>query len=200
MKSGIYRITNTENGKIYIGSAVNLKQRKSQHLSRLRRNKHWNNHLQHSYNKYGESSFKFDTIMHCLKEHLIFFEQKHIDKYNLKKELYNLSPTAGSPLGFKHTDETKAKMSKIHMGNCHNKGRVLPEIHRKRIWDGSTTRKAIIVHKYDTGEFVGEYIGLKECARQLNLDSGTVCKTLKGDRGRKQHKGYTFKYKLKEEK
>jgi len=36
-------------------------------------------------------------------------EQKYLDSI---KPRYNISPTAGSPLGVKHTAETKAKLSK----------------------------------------------------------------------------------------
>ena len=37
-----------------------------------------------------------------------------------------------------------------------------------------------------------EFYGTNECARQLSLDSGNICKVLKGRRT--QFKGYTFKY------
>ena len=52
-KSGIYQIKNLVNEKIYVGSAINLYQRKCEHFSDLRKNIHDNPHLQSSYNKYG---------------------------------------------------------------------------------------------------------------------------------------------------
>ena len=45
MKSGIYIIRNTVNGKIYIGSAVNLEKRLYEHFWALRKNKHINKYL-----------------------------------------------------------------------------------------------------------------------------------------------------------
>jgi predicted GIY-YIG superfamily endonuclease len=51
MKSGIYKIVNTKTGKIYIGSAQNIKCRFGNHLSELRRGVHHSIHLQNSYNK-----------------------------------------------------------------------------------------------------------------------------------------------------
>lgn len=49
----IYKIINTINGKIYVGSAKYFAGRKGEHYSMLRNNKHSNKHLQNSYNKYG---------------------------------------------------------------------------------------------------------------------------------------------------
>lgn len=52
-KSGVYRITNKVNGKIYIGSAKCFQVRASQHKTLLKNNKHQNKHLQASFNKHG---------------------------------------------------------------------------------------------------------------------------------------------------
>jgi len=53
MASGIYQIKNTLNGKFYVGSAVNIKQRWSTHISSLNKNNHHSGHLQNAWNKYG---------------------------------------------------------------------------------------------------------------------------------------------------
>ena len=55
--SGIYKITNLENNKFYIGSAKDLYDRLASHKKDLRANKHCNIYLQRSYNKYGADSF-----------------------------------------------------------------------------------------------------------------------------------------------
>ena len=52
-KSGIYQIRNLVNGKIYVGSSVNLETRKTPHYWELENNRHNNQHLQRAYNKYG---------------------------------------------------------------------------------------------------------------------------------------------------
>ena len=57
--TGIYCIKNLENGKIYIGKSVNIKNRWISHRNTLKNNKHDNSYLQNSWNKYGESSFVF---------------------------------------------------------------------------------------------------------------------------------------------
>lgn len=109
MKSGIYKIVNLQNSKKYIGSAVNLKRREYEHFRMLEKGIHYNSYLQASYNKYGKDSFRFEIVTECCKEELINLEQYYLD--SLKPE-YNGCKTAGSMLGFKFSDETKALKSK----------------------------------------------------------------------------------------
>ena len=61
-KGGVYKITNTINGKIYIGSAKGFKKRAYQHTSSLKNGKHQNKHLQASFNKHGTDAFLFEVI------------------------------------------------------------------------------------------------------------------------------------------
>jgi group I intron endonuclease len=59
---GIYKIINLTNNKSYIGQTDNLTRRERQHFYDLKRNKHRNEHLQKSYNKYGKDNFIFQVI------------------------------------------------------------------------------------------------------------------------------------------
>ena len=61
-KSGIYKILNIINNKIYIGSAVNIDRRWSEHKSLLTNNKHHSKYLQNSFNKYGTENFLFEVV------------------------------------------------------------------------------------------------------------------------------------------
>lgn len=107
--SGIYRIVNTINGKQYIGSSVDVEKRWNVHRCSFRKNKHHSPYLQKSWNKYGEDSFVFEIILDVEnKNDLIAWEQIWI---NALKPEYNVLPTAGSSLGAKHSDKTKARMS-----------------------------------------------------------------------------------------
>ena len=59
---GIYKITNLENGKVYIGQTNNLNIRKNRHFYDLKKDVHHNKFLQNSYNKYGDDNFIFEHI------------------------------------------------------------------------------------------------------------------------------------------
>ena len=107
MQTGVYKIT-SPSGKMYIGSAINFNTRWKSHLGRLRNSKHHSRALQSAYKKYGEGNLIFNIILFCSKENLIMYEQLAIDNF---KPTYNMSPTAGSVLGVKHTEEMKLSNS-----------------------------------------------------------------------------------------
>jgi len=111
--SGIYQIQSKLNGKIYIGSAVNLKERKKNHFWNLKYKKHVNAYLQNHYNKYGKADLLFSILEFCEKEKLIEREQVYIDAW---KPIFNICKIAGSILGVKYSEESKQKMSKAHIG------------------------------------------------------------------------------------
>lgn len=107
-KSGIYQIRNLINGKVYIGSSVNMKQRKKQHFKKLKQQKHCNPKLQNAYNKYGEDNLVFEVVEIVLdKTILIEREQYYIDTLNAVNEGYNICPTAGNTLGLKLSEEAR---------------------------------------------------------------------------------------------
>jgi group I intron endonuclease len=58
----IYKIVNTVNGKFYVGSTTNTRERFRTHRNRLRRNRHHAPHLQAAWNKYGEAAFVFHVV------------------------------------------------------------------------------------------------------------------------------------------
>lgn len=125
-RPGIYRIINTVNGKIYIGSAVKLSRRKYIHFLRLTKGDHCNIKLQNAFVKYGAKSLSFEVIEFVDdKDKLIEREQHYIDFFKpYKKKIgYNISPTAGSTLGvpawnkgITHSDATKEKLRLANVG------------------------------------------------------------------------------------
>lgn len=123
LKSGIYKITNVVNNKIYIGSTSNLYNRKHHHFSKLKHNKHSNPHLQNSYNKYGKDNFIFEILEECDINSLIEKEQYYLDSIKCD---YNKRVIAESNRGWKMPDETKKKISEA------NKGRINTEEYKKR--------------------------------------------------------------------
>lgn len=111
---GVYQIRNLVNGKLYIGSSFNIKQRWAKHKVFLNKNIHHSKYLQNSWNKYGKKNFIFEILETCLldKTLILSLEQKYIDV----QSDYNMVKVAGSPLGFKHGEEMKNKISKALTG------------------------------------------------------------------------------------
>lgn len=117
--SGIYKIqSKTKPERIYIGSAVNIKHRWSQHLFDLRLNKHSSQKLQNHYNKYGENDLIFIITELCFPEFLTAREQHYINKL---KPYFNICKIAGSSLGIKRSEEYKRKISEANKGHKHTK-------------------------------------------------------------------------------
>lgn len=91
---GIYKITNTLDNKIYIGSAHNITVRWNTHKRELRTNTHDNKYIQTVYNKIGDGNFLYEIIEKVeIEETLLDVEQKWLDNtqsYNPEFG-YNLS-------------------------------------------------------------------------------------------------------------
>mgnify|MGYP001617485807 CR=1 FL=1 len=97
----IYQIRHIASGKVYVGSAINPRDRWKNHRVLLRNGKHHSIHLQRAWNKYNEVAFIFEIIEPVLFiEDLIAREQYWIDtlKASTQKHGYNITPTAGSPI------------------------------------------------------------------------------------------------------
>jgi group I intron endonuclease len=138
--TGVYLIQNKVNKKMYIGSASRVVANRSNsgfymrwslHISSLTKNKHHCQHLQRSWNKYGAENFEFSIMHKCPPEKAIEMEQLYID---LLEPQYNSCKTAGSPLGYKHSEESKNRMSLAR------KGITISEYTRLRL---SETRKGV---------------------------------------------------------
>lgn len=109
---GIYEIV-SPSGNRYVGSAVDFARRRMRHKKDLRKGRHHNAPLQRAWDKYGEAAMVFRVIVVCAPEDILMYEQIAID--GLKPE-YNVARTAGSRIGVRHTDATRAKMSVSQTG------------------------------------------------------------------------------------
>jgi group I intron endonuclease len=111
-KGFIYRITNTINGKVYIGQTLRPLEERFREYSPERTN----NYLSASFNKYGKENFTFEQIDEATTlTELNSLERKwiaHYDSTNRNKG-YNLATGGNNAVV---SEETRAKMSKAGKG------------------------------------------------------------------------------------
>ena len=106
MASGIYKIVNKKNNMVYIGRTKNFQQRKSQHLSELRRGIHHSKKLQEDFFNQDESDFEFVLIFEG-KGHLDDLEVSFIKYYDSYNSGYNPSLGGTSNKGYEYSEEWK---------------------------------------------------------------------------------------------
>ncbi len=112
--SGIYKIQSVISPeRCYVGSAVHIRNRWTNHLKGLRNNKHGNGRLQNHYNKYGKDDLVFIILEPCFPEFLLIREQYYIDTL---KPFFNICKNAGNVLGLKRTPESRKKQSELYRG------------------------------------------------------------------------------------
>ena len=121
MNSGIYKITNIKNNKVYIGSSANITNREYKHFWMLKKGVHDNQYLQKSFNKYGRDVFTFEIVENCSYDALIEKENYYILYYesnNLTKG-YNLA-TVNEFRRNTYNTEVKIKLSKYNLSKNGN--------------------------------------------------------------------------------
>lgn len=82
--TGIYKITNKNNGKVYIGQAVNIERRLSEHQQKRFVT------IDQIINVLGKENFTFEAVEECALDELDKKEQEYIQKYDSIKNGYNL--------------------------------------------------------------------------------------------------------------
>ena len=120
---GIYKIVNSINGKLYIGSALNIMTRFATHKHLLFEGKHFNLHLHNAWDKYGSDNFLFEILEECDKECLKDKEEYYIQtlKSNDRELGYNIRINCSTNLGLKSSNETREKLRISHLGQKRSK-------------------------------------------------------------------------------
>jgi group I intron endonuclease len=136
-KMGIYQIQNLVNGKVYIGSSINLDARRRNHFNDLKKNKHSNIKLQRAYNIHGQENFEFSVIEYVESINLLQIEQWHIDTCDAVNSGYNICKIAGNTLGKKHSKETKRKLKILRLFQ------VITDETKKKIGDSNRGDKSV---------------------------------------------------------
>lgn len=113
--SGIYKIINIIDKKVYIGQSIHLSKRKKEHFKDLELNKHANRHLQYAFNKYGKENFLFEILERCEESELDDREIYYINLYNSTNCICGYNIRDGGAKG-SFGDETKEKLMRKKMG------------------------------------------------------------------------------------
>jgi group I intron endonuclease len=139
--------------------------------------------------KYGYSGFKLEILEYCNKADLLNREQYYLD---LLKPEYNIYKKAGSPLGYKHTEETMAKLKviakmrnesaeeKARVGNLHSyRSEESKKKARERILEinRAKARSMEVTNVFTSEKFI--YPTIKEADSGLNVHLNTVKRALK---------------------
>jgi group I intron endonuclease len=112
LKGGVYKLTNTTNGKFYVGSTYQFKRRWYQHHKQLETKKHTNTYLQNAFNQDGTDAFVFEvlevitasTSKEEAKQVRLNREQTYLDLwFDKQQQCYNLGSWAQSREGKKST-------------------------------------------------------------------------------------------------
>jgi group I intron endonuclease len=203
---GVYRIVNTKNGRIYIGSCKEFKRRSKQHHNALMAHTHSNKYLQADYNNHASDDFIFEILEIVIgeKQDRTDREQVYISRlYDGCQQCYNMSKNAASSEGrpFSNTpEETRKKMSeaaKARLSDPANHplyGKKFTDESRQKMSDShkgqipSNVKTHNVTLQSPTGELVGPIYNLHQFCRDNELSLGTTCLLLAGKRS--HHKGW----------
>lgn len=182
MISGIYKITNVNNLKFYIGSSKNINKRLSDHFCSLKGNYHCNNKLQNSFNKHGYNNFKTEILATCPPEYLFKLERFIIKSLSPELNLAEVKDINN----FKVSDYTKNKMSIAASKRKWNKeGRLkLSRAHKTSIKAKEARQKIadskkIKIDLYIDGIYYNTFPSAKDIAIFINCRTSSITRSLK---------------------
>lgn len=180
-KSGIYKITNIVNNKVYIGQSIDLWTRINEgYLQKLPKGNSHNIHLQRSWDKYGKESFKFEVLEYIDNYKLLNERETYwIQKYNAcnKEYGYNIVPEGGSNRGLIKSEESKLKQSIAVSGKKNGMyGKTHTEEVKKRL---SKARSVPIVQFDLNGNYIREWNSVKEASEFYNIARTPITRALR---------------------
>ena len=211
-KYSVYGHVNITNGKWYVGmTSQNPKERWDSGWGYKNKLQMWNDIKETNWNNDWIHTV-FDTFDN--REDALDYEAFLIDMFDTIDNGYNTSSYGNSH--YKHSEETKKKMSEAMTGEKHpmfgkhlseetkkkmseaktgenhpNFGKHLSEETKKKIRENNPSKPVLQFSK--DGEFIAEYISTCEAERQTGCYQGNICNCCKGKY--KSCGGYIWKYK-----
>lgn len=108
--TGIYGLRNKENGKWYVGQAVDIEKRWREHRKPSRQYRSAGIKLQRAFAKHGYDGFEWTILEECDEAQLDSREQYWIAEKDSFKNGYNMTLGGGGRRGYTLTPETRAKI------------------------------------------------------------------------------------------
>jgi len=122
-ESGVYKIENIINKKVYIGESKNLRTRYKSHRKELSRNRHINKFLQEDVLEFGIENLKFSVLELCEVSKLTEREHFWIDFYKSLDRNFGYNIVKNNKKNKEISEETRNKLIESHKGKIPaNKG------------------------------------------------------------------------------
>jgi group I intron endonuclease len=202
---GIYKISNIVNNKVYVGQSKNIYKRWQEHYYELKNNRNKNQHLQYSFNKYGEENFIFDIIEVCDIDSLDYLERHYIKLYNSIDRSFGYNNENGGNKGKIKSLESCLKISKSRIGKYSGENHPLYGIPRSnqtklklklaitgKAHTEETKKKMSESHRGDKHPFYGKKLSEEHCKNIGIAKKGTVLSDETKEKMKKAHKGRKF--------
>lgn len=195
-QAAVYAIRNLVNGKAYVGSSVNYRNRWYQHRRELEAGTHNNTHLKRAWKKYGAESFVFEVleILDGTKpDEMIRREQYHIDqrKATDPRYGYNKRPHASSNVGLRFSEEHKANLSASQRERLRSRNEEQKAKHKANLSLAQRRCADLRAKSYrllsPDGE-LAEGVNIRKFCRERGLVRNCLSAVLKGKA--LQHKGW----------
>lgn len=181
---GVYAIKCIKNNKFYIGVSKNIEERWREHKSDLRNNKHHCIKLQRCCNKYGIESLEH-IVIHQTDDYqsAINLEAAMLKALDCKFMLNSVKTNYGFSKEYKHTKETKLKISNALKGNKYTLGyKHTDEAKEKQRISAKTNPKCIATQFKLTTIYVKDgvhYNGSIEASKLTNTPRTTLMRYAK---------------------
>lgn len=187
-KCGIYFIVHRKSKRAYVGQSIDIIKRWTYHRSALNSNTHHCKYLQRLWNKYGQDNFQFRIVRYCDAHDLDRYEEYYYKKLLSTQRLVNCRPP-GQARGWKHSSQTKLKMSKSAklVSNTEYQKSIRSERAKKQHREGNIGRKLYQIRKRICNKCGKTWIPER-------MPSGNLCQSKFCINCRPEHKGGYYKY------